>query len=371
MPLKLLENEEAVLVLQGGGALGAYQAGAYEALSEAGYEPSWIAGISIGAINGAIIAGNQKQNRVSRLREFWEMTSSSLLARTPFGETGMRSLMNEAAANWGMAFGIDGFFKPRLPCLPFGGPSQPEEVSFYDTSPLRDTLNKLVDFTYLNSADAPRLSVGAVELQSGNFAYFDVRNEKLAADHIMASGALPPGFPPVLINGQYYWDGGLVSNTPLDYVMEYSDPEGDLCIFQVDVFSARGQLPKSIMDINEREKDIRFSSRTRFNSDHVRALHELRFEARKLLETLPEQLAGTEHARRLARISREAAVTIAHIIRRDAGYETGSKDYEFSRQSVEEHWELGRKSVRQGIRSQNWLNRSRPEGGFQVFDLTQ
>ncbi|MEM5470409.1 patatin-like phospholipase family protein [Hoeflea sp. AS60] len=371
MSLKSLENESSVLVLQGGGALGAYQAGAYEALSEAGYEPVWIAGISIGAINGAIIAGNLKQNRVSKLRQFWEMTSSSLLARTPFAEDSTRSLMNEAAADWGMAFGIDGFFKPRLPYLLFGASSRPEDVSFYDTSPLRDTLNGLVDFSYLNSSDAPRLSVGAVDVQSGNFAYFDTRNEKLTADHVMASGALPPGFPPVPINGRYYWDGGLVSNTPLDYVMEYSDPGGDLCIFQVDVFRARGELPKSIAEINAREKDIRFSSRTRFNSDHVRALHELRFEARQLLQSLPEELSGTEHARRLARISREAAITIAHIIRRDTRYETGSKDYEFSRQSVEEHWDLGRKSVRQGIRSSSWTTRSRPEGGFQVFDLTE
>lgn len=371
MSSKLVENEKTVLVLQGGGALGAYQAGAYEALSEAGYEPSWVAGISIGAINGAIIAGNKKENRVPKLRQFWEMTSSSLLARTPFAENETRRLMNEAAANWGMAFGIDGFFKPRLPYLPFGGFSLPEDVSFYDTSPLRDTLNKLIDFNYLNSTGAPRLSVGAVDVQSGNFAYFDAGRDQLAADHVMASGALPPGFPPVLINGRYYWDGGLVSNTPLDYVMEYSDPEGDLCIFQVDVFNARGELPKNILEINEREKDIRFSSRTRFNSDHVRVLHELRFEARKLLEALPKELTGTEHAQRLARISREATITIAHIIRKDARYETGSKDYEFSRQSVEEHWELGRKNVLKGLRSQNWSNRSRPKGGFQVFDLTQ
>ncbi|WP_339763251.1 patatin-like phospholipase family protein [uncultured Hoeflea sp.] len=371
MSVTFVEKEKTVLVLQGGGALGAYQAGAYEALSEAGYEPSWIAGISIGAINGAIIAGNVKENRVSKLRAFWETTSSSLLARTPFAEDKTRSMMNEVAANWGMVFGIVGFFKPRLPYLLFGGDCKPDEVSFYDTSPLRDTLSTLIDFDYLNSAAAPRLSVGAVDVQSGNFAYFDARREKLATDHVMASGALPPGFPPVLINGRYYWDGGLVSNTPLDYVMEYSDPEGDLCIFQVDVFSARGEMPKSIMEINEREKDIRFSSRTRFNSDHVRVLHELRFEARKLLETLPKELSGTEHAKRLTRISREATITIAHIIRRDTPYELGSKDYEFSRQSVEEHWELGRNNVRQGLRSNNWSSRGLPESGFQVFDLTQ
>ncbi len=371
MSLKLVENEKIVLVLQGGGALGAYQAGAYEALSEAGYEPAWIAGISIGAINGAIIAGNLKEHRVLKLRAFWETISSSLLARAPFAENMTRSMMNEAAANWGMAFGIDGFFKPRFPHLSFGGDCKPEEVSFYDTSPLQNTLNKLIDFDYLNSTTAPRLSVGAVDVQTGNFAYFDARREKLGTNHVMASGALPPGFPPVLIKDRYYWDGGLVSNTPLDYVMEYSDPEGDLCIFQVDVFNARGELPKCILEINEREKDIRFSSRTRFNSNHVRVLHELRFEARKLLEALPEQLSGTEHAQRLAKISREATITIAHIIRRDARYETGSKDYEFSRQSVEEHWELGRKNVRQGLRSENWSNRSRPESGFQVFDLTQ
>jgi NTE family protein len=363
-------TEKQVLVLQGGGALGAYQAGAYQALQENGYEPDWIAGISIGAINGAIIAGNRADKRVEMLRDFWNGVSATLLAGNPCLLDGARSAMNEFSAGFALMFGIPGFFTPRLPPSVLSMSSDPGSVGYYDTGPLRSTLNGLVDFSYLNSQSAPRLSVGAVEIKSGNFEYFDNKSTRFEATHIMASGALPPGFPPVEVNGKYYWDGGLVSNTPLDYIMEYTGSHDDMCIFQVDVFNARGELPRNILEIAEREKDIRYSSRTRFNSDHVKVLHELRHASRNLLAKLPTDMRQSEEAKTLHVLSNEADITIAQIIRRDARYETGNKDFEFSRQSVEEHWKQGQLDVERGIRSKKWKERGTSATGLQVFDLT-
>lgn len=363
-------SEKQVLVLQGGGALGAYQAGAYEALHDNGYEPEWVAGISIGAINGAIIAGNKPENRIERLHQFWQGVSSTLLLNNPLLDDSSRSSLNEFNAGLAMFFGIPGFFSPRSAWSTAMSSSDPHKVSYYDTEPLKTTLEKLVDFRYLNSKSAPRLSVGAVEIKSGNFEYFDSIKSPFSPEHIMASGALPPGFPPIEIGGKYYWDGGLVSNTPLNYIMEFTGPREDMCIFQVDVFSARGELPKSVADIAEREKDIRFSSRTRFNSDHVKVLHELRRTSRALLAKLPKELSTSAEAKALQALSCDAEITIAHIIRRDTKYETGSKDYEFSRKSVDEHWDLGRKNVQQGLKSKLWRSRAKVAGGFQVLDLT-
>lgn len=365
------QPEQQILVLQGGGALGAYQAGAYEALHENGYEPEWVAGISIGAINGALIAGNEGDMRVKRLREFWEGVSSNLQFTVPSFEPVGRSFVNEMQSNLAAMFGVAGFFQPRLPWQILAPQNAPENVSYYDIEPLRATLEKLIDFDYLNAQKGPRLSVGAVEITSGNFDYFDTAKSAFSPSHIMASGALPPGFPPVEVDEKFYWDGGLVSNTPLDYIVNQSAPKGDLCIFQVDVFPAKGALPQNIYQISERQKDIQYSSRTRLVSNQVAKNHALRHAARKLLNTLPETLANSAEAEHLKAISQEPDITIAHIIRRDEAYQTGKKDYEFSRQTVDEHWALGRKNVEQGLRSNTWQNRSKQESGFQVFDLTK
>ena len=212
-------NAKRVLVLQGGGALGSYQAGAYDALCTHEFDPTWVAGISIGAINAAIIAGNPKEQRVARLKEFWELVSSPVLWRPIVKGDQTRSAFNEASAAWIAAFGVPGFFTPRVPPAPLWPRGTPQAISYYDTAPLRETLTRLVDFDLVNEKHV-RLSVGAVNVRTGNFAYFDNANEKIGPEHIMASGALPPGFPPVEIDGEHYWDGGLVSNTPLDYVLD-------------------------------------------------------------------------------------------------------------------------------------------------------
>jgi NTE family protein len=284
-----LPFEQVALVLQGGGALGAYQAGVYEALSEARIHPDWIAGISIGAINAAIIAGNPPNTRVDHLREFW----NSVTTEVPWHYLGWsaepgdaaRNLMNLASANLALTQGARGFFAAR-PLSPW---AQPEgtigATSFYDTRELKRTLERLVDFDRIN-AGLSRFSVGAVNVRTGNFVYFDTTTHTIRPEHIMASGALPPGFPAVEIEGEYYWDGGLVSNTPLQWVVE-SEPRRDTLAFQVDLWSARGDIPRSILDVMTRDKEIRYSSRTRAGTDEFKRIQKLRRAAASLLEKLP------------------------------------------------------------------------------------
>src|SRR5881394_4093515 len=270
-------NAQRVLVLQGGGALGSYQAGAYQALCHHGFEPEWVAGISIGAINAAIIAGNPPEKRVEHLKEFWQMVSAPVPWNPLTSDDRGRSFFNEASAALIATFGVPGFFTPRLPPAPLWPPGSPQSQSYYDTAALKKTLERLVDFDRINDLKT-RLSVGAVGVTSGNFRYFDnyefkKLGKKIGPEHIMASGALPPGFPSVVIEGEHYWDGGIASNTPLDYVLE-DEFKRDLLIFQVDLFSARGPLPQTLLEADERAKDIRYSSRTRMNTDKNRQIHQ-------------------------------------------------------------------------------------------------
>jgi NTE family protein len=365
----LQQGEKMVLVLQGGGALGAYQAGAYEALSEAGIEPDWIAGISIGAVNGALIAGNRPKDRVAKLREFWERVSDGIES-TPPGGTAARIAFNEMNAARVATFGVPGFFSPRLPPAFFMPPGSSGATSLYSTEPLKRTLDELVNFNILNTGDM-RFSAGAVEIKSGNFAYFDSSQQKLGVDHIMASGALPPGFPPIVIDGKAYWDGGLVSNTPLQYVLEMTGARSDMCVFQVDLFSARGPEPKALPDVVQREKEIRYSSRTRLNTDNFERHQKLRRAARRLLDKLPAGLRNDPDAQLLDAHACNAAVTIVHLIHRRAAYERYSMDYEFSRLSMLEHWEAGLHDVRHTLANPAWKNRKMPADGVAVLDLTR
>jgi len=368
--MKATSAEMSALVFQGGGALGAYQAGAYEALAEGGHLPDWIAGISIGAINAAIIAGNPAERRIERLRAFWDTVSSTLTGEPLIPGTLARAMFNETSAAMAAASGIPGFFAPRFPHPAVMPPGSAEAISHYDTKPLRRTLDEIVDFDLLNSGRV-RLSVGAVNVATGNFAYFDTEDMKIGPDHIMASGALPPGFPPVEIDGQFYWDGGLVSNTPLQYVLDTRLPQNDLCVFQVDLFPARGPVPRTLWEVEQREKDVRFSSRTRLNTDMVRRLQTLRLAARRLCAKLPEHLHDDPDARTLLEGSSEAAITIVHLINRREAYETQSKDYDFSRLSVKGHWDQGGADVRRTLRQPAWRNRKRPEDGIAILDLTR
>lgn len=363
-------TEKTVLVLQGGGALGAYQGGAFEALCAAGLEPDWVAGISIGAINSAIIAGNPPERRVKRLREFWDRVSSHLLLPPLATDNASRKIFNETAAALVASTGAPGFFDPRYPPAVIMPPGTVQAISIYDTSPLKKTLLELVDFDLLNSGKM-RFSVGAVEVATGNQIYFDSATTKIIPEHIMASGALPPGFPPVSIDGTLYWDGGIVSNTPLQYVLDGSLPRSDMCIFQVDLFSAQGTVPDTLFDVQTREKEIRYSSRTRLNTDYSKLLQELRRAVRRLDGVLPDDIKSTFDWKLLTRHSCNAAITIVHLIHRRAVYSTQSNDYEFSRYTVNEHWRAGIDDVERTLSNPAWINREKPEDGVMVLDLTK
>lgn len=361
-------HQETILVLQGGGALGAYQAGVFEALSEVYREPSWLAGISIGAINSALIAGNLPAQRVARLREFWMLVSSSFAVPAVAPNNTGRDLLNESSATQAMLFGVPGFFKPRLPPAPFQPPGTLEAISYYDTAPLRQTLERLVDFELLNSG-ATRLSVGAVNVRTGNFEYFDTAKQMIDVRHIMASGALPPGFAPVEIDGEHYWDGGLVSNTPLQYVLDQPGTKRRV-VFQVDLFSARGALPANLAEVSEREKDIRYSSRTRLNTSNELERHAMSQAARRLIAKLPAVLRNDPDLRVLTKPHCEAAVDVVHLIYRSKHYETQSKDYEFSRVSMQEHWDSGRADMAHTLHDKRWIDRPSNTTGVHVYDLT-
>jgi NTE family protein len=363
-------EEKTVLVLQGGGALGAYQAGAYEALAEAGYMPTWIAGISIGAVNSAIIAGNPPERRVERLRAFWQEVSSRLMGRPLANDDNSRKVFNETSAALAAVWGVPGFFEPRIPPAPFMPPGTPEAISVYDSSPLHATLRELVDFDLLNSGPV-RVSVGAVQVLTGNMQYFDTTSQTVGPEHIMASGALPPGLPPIVIEGKPYWDGGLVSNTPLQHVLERGGPRHDMVVFQVDLFSARGDLPDTLFDVGQREKEIRYSSRTRLNTDIFCELQAMRRAIRHLRPNVPTEFGDNPHWQLLDRLGCDAAVTIVQLIHRRAAYWTQSNDYEFSRYTMEEHWASGRADVEHTLNQPTWKNRKPPEEGVTVFDLTR
>lgn len=362
-------DEEAILVLQGGGALGAYQAGVFESLAKVYREPTWVAGISIGAINAALIVGNPPAHRVARLREFWELVSSGLPKPLigPVGNASAREALNEATASQAMLFGVPGFFKPRFPPAPFQPSGTLQAISYYDTSPLVATLERLVDFDRINTGDV-RLSVGAVNVRSGNFEYFDSTKQRIDARHIMASGALPPGFAPVEIDGEHYWDGGLVSNTPLHHVLDQPGKRRRI-VFQVDLFAARGALPATLAEVTEREKDIRFSSRTRLTTTIELDRQVIAQAAQRLLAKLPASLRDDPDVRALSRVRCESAVDVVHLIYRSKHYESQSKDYDFSRLSMQEHWEAGRADMAHTLHNPRWLQRERKAHGVHVFDL--
>jgi NTE family protein len=361
------------LVLQGGGSLGAYQAGVYEALAEAGIHPNWIAGTSIGAINAAIIAGNPPSLRVDRLREFWmQVTAGGFWprpansgSRVGRGDTA-RNLLNQMSANFAIACGAKGFFAVRpIPWLQ--PPGTIEATSFYDTAALRETLNRLVDFDRIN-AGTPRFSAGAVNVRTGNLVYFDTSTRTIRAEHVMASGALPPGFPAVEIDGEYYWDGGLVSNTPLQWVVD-SRPRSDTLVFQVDLWNTRGEFPSNMLEVITREKEIRYSSRTRASTDQFKHTQRLRIAIAKLIHQLPEALKQSPEAKLLATVADNQVYNIVHLIYRARNYEGFSKDYEFSRLSMEEHWRAGYHDARRTLRHSDALERPADGEGVSTFDL--
>jgi len=354
------------LVLQGGGALGSYQAGVYETLSQQRELPQWIAGVSIGAINAALIAGNAPAKRVERLREFWSLMSSGPSQQLP-SWMGDRATLSQWSASGASLFGIPGFFKPRMsPEALKGGAAK--MLSYYDTSPLRSTLERLVDFDRINAKEV-RLSVGAVNVRTGNSVYFDNAVHTIGPEHIMASGALPPGFAPVEVEGECYWDGGIVSNTPLQYVLDNHPRSEPLVVLQVDLFNARGELPTTMSQVLTRQKDITYSSRTRMNTDALAANMNLQQAIADLIAKLPAKLRDDASVKAVRSHLTHEPIDIFHLIYRDKPHESDTKDYEFSRAMVEDHWETGARDMRTTLAHPEALNSDAQTNGVTTYDL--
>jgi NTE family protein len=365
-----------ILLLQGGGALGAYQAGVYEALTEADLHPDWTAGISIGAINAAIIAGNPPERRVDQLRAFWRFITQPPATGLGFFDSGSlahsagtaaRQWANQLSAGNAAFSGVAGFFAPRLPNPWLWPAGTVQATSYYDTRQLESTLERVIDFDRIN-AGAMRLSLGAVNVATGNFVHFDTTTQTIRAVHVMASGALPPGFPAIEIDGEHYWDGGLVSNTPLQWVVQ-NRPQGHTLAFQVDLWNARGDLPTTMAEVTTRQKEIQYSSRTRAYSDRFKHTQIIRGALASLLEKLPEEMKDLPEVQLLKGEAEHNVHNLIQLIYRARRYEGDSKDYEFSRQSMEEHWRAGYHDTVRTLRHPEVLERPRDRAGLFIFDI--
>jgi NTE family protein len=375
--VQLPPYETIALVLQGGGALGAYQAGVYQGLEEAGIAPNWIAGISIGALNTAIIAGNAPNMRLERLRQFWETIcrpAYSLPLAAPVEHMlfnlhdGVREAFTALQATGALMQGQQGFFTPRLPTpLPWLS-GDPGAASWYDTSHLKSTLERLCDFDRINAREV-RVSVGAVNVRTGNFSYFDNTCIALRAEHFIASGALPPGFAAVEIDGEHYWDGGLISNTPLSEVLG-ATPRRHTLAFQVDLWNARGQVPDNIAGVATRVKDIQYSSRTRFVTDMLQRAQRYRNVLREVLARVPADVRNSDPWCRMAEdLACSRRYNVLHLIYQQRKYEGHYKDYQFGISTMRDHWGTGLKDIRDTLANSAWLEMPDNDAGFVTHDI--
>jgi len=355
------------LVLQGGGALGAYQAGVYQALHEAGLEPDWVSGVSIGAINSALIAGNPPDRRLAALCEFWDrVTDRAIWPYTPDGDI-YRQTRNTVSALTTALFGQPGLFQPHKINPWFLPAGNRDATSFYDNTLLRDTLTELVDLEILNHGDV-HFAVGAVNVMTGNFVFFDNRKEEIKIEHIMASGALPPAFPMVQIGTDYFWDGGIVSNTPLAHLLAQPDNINSL-VFQVDLFSARGALPRTMSDVLGRHKDIMYSSRTRQVTDMFARLQRWKTRAYDALKKVPPELLDDEQREMLVSLADLPRATILQMIYQQKSYEGNARDYEFSPDSMHEHWKSGHEDTARTLKHKDWLEMPPKTVGVVTHDV--
>lgn len=359
--------DRVALVLQGGGALDAYQAGVYQALHEEGIEPDWVCGVSIGAINSAIIAGNPPSRRLDRLQAFWErITARKVWHYTPDGDV-YRKARNLASSMMTTALGQPGFFKPHDINPWFSTAGAKTATSYYDTAPLKETLLELVDFDLINSCRT-HFAVGAVNVLTGNFQYFDNKKEVIEPEHVMASGALPPALPMVKIGTDYNWDGGIVSNTLLQHLLDQEDKMNSL-VFQVDLFSARGMIPRDIQEVLSRQKDIVYSSRTRHNTDIYKRMNDLKSELYKALRKISDEQLGERERTLRDSLADLPEITILQMIYQQKSYEGDSKDHEFSATSMREHWQSGLEDTRRTLKRRDWLELPEPGMGIVVHDV--
>jgi len=357
-------EEQLVLVLQGGGALGAYQAGVYEALMEGGIEPDWVIGTSIGAINGAIVAGNEPKNRIARLREFWDGASKSRVHDSIWPAAMFGNMVANLST---IVNGVPGFFLPNAQAL--WGPRFPvgvEHAAYYTTDPLKDTLSRLVDFDYINQKHV-RLTVGAVNVRTSEMRYFDSRSMPLGVAHVMASGALPPAFPAVAIDGEHYWDGGIYSNTPIEVVLD-DVPRRNSVIFTADVWQSNGEEPTTIQQAAARQKDIQYASRSTTHVARQAQIHRLRHVVRELAKRIPAELSEDPVVKDLAEYG---CGTLMHLVRLQSPRlenEDHTKDIDFTRAGIENRWKAGRDHARKALAEKPWEAASDMLSGIVIHD---
>ncbi len=365
--MKRRTYDHEILLLQGGGALGAYHCGVYEGLAEAGVTPNWFVGISIGAVNSAILAGNPPERRLERLRTFWDRASAFSAFDPPAWMEPLRPALGKLNFATVATWGIPGFFKPRAVPPDMAPSGSPEALSYYDTAPLRATLQELADFDLINRGEV-RLSLGAVNVRTAESVYFDNRYTRITPDHVLASGALPPGFPAIKIDGEYYYDGGIVSNSPLTYIVD-EKPLTTALIFLVNLFNAHGPLPRTLDEAMERVKDIQFSSKQRFNTQKVRELQEMRAALARLLGKLPADLKADPDAQKLVPLCDNRDWTIAHINNRRPAQGGQFKDAEFSRAAVNDRWAAGLEDVRLSAANLEWMQPVEAGPGIRLYYL--
>jgi NTE family protein len=350
---------QVVLVLQGGGALGSYQAGVYQALHQAGIEPDWIIGTSIGAINASLIAGNSGQNRLLRLKEFWKRMEQNPV--WSFG--GVLPGFNEKLSHWStMTTGIPGFFKPNP--LAHAGDAFPlgaDRAGYYSTEPLEQTLAELVDFDLMNDG-TPRLTVGAAHVRTSQMRYFDSRDCKLGVKHIMASGALPPAFPAVRIDGELYWDGGILSNTPTEAVFD-DNPRSDSLIFAVHLWNPAGAEPATMAEVLNRHKDVQYSSRIASQITRQQQAHRLRHVISQLVARLPEAERNSQVVRELAGYGCQTRMHVVQLLAPQLDMENHTKDIDFSPSGIMQRWDAGYAHTRAVLDRSPWVGEFDPLSG--------
>lgn len=347
-----LPHRRTALLMQGGGALGSYHHGVYEALSASGYHMDWFAGTSIGGIQAAILAGNPPERRLERLAAFWQRITWPQLWPAPPPSHPARKLVNLAYAMGTMVWGQPGFFRPDwqgpLP-LPWKSDGQ---VHYYDISPLRRTLEELIDFRYLNESGA-RLSLGAVEVETGRHVYFDTNHQRIDVRHVLATGALPPAFPAIEIDGARYWDGGLLSNTPLSAVLEDNPRRSTLC-FMVDLFDPQGPPPTDLDQLEDRRKDIIYSSRAHTQIDDHTRMHDLRRAVSMLFHRLPEEAQTDPELAPLKALGCTTTVSVVHFVYPGQAYRSWAKDFTFLPQTLADHRERGYQDAARALRERPW-----------------
>lgn len=375
MPQEIIKanrhNNRIVLVLQGGGALGAYQAGIYQGLQEYGLDPDWVVGTSIGAINAAIIAGNRPQDRLARLKDFWLGIASYDIFEQQNIPDQTRQFNTRLSTMAAIMRGVPGFFLPRpFPAFSIGLPVDPEQASFYDTSDLAKNLEDLVDLDYLNSPDAIRLTISSVQVTNGSLFNFDNTEQKIDIKHVMASGALPPGFPPVRIDGELYWDGGLYSNTPLENVLD-EEPRVDTLCFMVDLWSAKGLEPRTLEQVRTRIKDVTYASRSKRHIDAFRQIHNLRHSIRALHDRLPPELKKSADTEELAALGSASTMHIVHLAYSARDWQMASKDVNFAKGSIKWRWDQGYRDATRAAKQACWMEPVSSLMGVVVHDFSR